>query len=334
MGSRNQRPLNSNGELGNEELGRATWELVERQHGVVARRQLLALGYSAKGIQHRRLSGRLHLVHRGVYSVGRPSVTAYGRWMAAVLACGPKAALSHSSAAALWRIGVEERDRIEVSVSSPFQRRRPGLRIYRHSSLWPEDLTSRHGIPITSPIRTVVDMALRLDRRGVERMINEADKYDLVHPPGLRAALDARAGEPGVAKLRFILDRRTFRLTKEELERRVLPLARKAGLPVPLTGQWVNRFEVDFYWPDLGLVVETDGLRYHRTPAEQARDRLRDQAHTAAGLTPLRFTHEQVRYEPAHVLAVLQATARLLAERSSQSPAGYAAPSRSAIATK
>ncbi len=171
-------------------------------------------------------------------------------------------------------------------------------------------------------------MSLRLDRRGVERMINEADKYNLTHPPQLRKVLDARTGEPGVAKLRFILDRRTFRLTKEELERRFLPLARKAGLPVPLTGQWVNEFEVDFYWPDLGLVVETDGLRYHRTPAEQARDRLRDQTHTAAGLTPLRFTHEQVRYEPEHVLAVLQATVRVLLERGSQ------AESRSAISTK
>jgi very-short-patch-repair endonuclease len=144
-------------------------------------------------------------------------------------------------------------------------------------------------------------------------MINEADKYDLVHPPELREALDQRQGEPGVARLRHILDRRTFRLTKEELERRFLPLARKAGLPIPLTGQWVNDFEVDFYWPDLGLVVETDGLRYHRTPAEQARDRLRDQAHTAAGLTQLRFTHEQVRYEPGYVLEILAQTASRLA---------------------
>jgi very-short-patch-repair endonuclease len=156
-------------------------------------------------------------------------------------------------------------------------------------------------------------MGLRLDRAGVERMINEADKFNLAHPPGLRAALDARIGEPGAAKLRFVLDRRTFRLTKEELERRFLPLARKAGLPAPLTGQWVNEFEVDFFWPALGLVVETDGLRYHRTPAEQARDRLRDQTHTAAGLTPLRFTHEQVRYEPEHVLAILAQTASRLA---------------------
>jgi very-short-patch-repair endonuclease len=248
--------------------------------------------------------------------------------MAAVLACGGDAVLSHSSAAALWRIGFERRSLIEVSLPSLSRRRRPGIRIHRRPSLTARDITTRDGIPVTTPIQTLIDMALRLDRRGIERMINEADKYDLVHPPELRKALDLRVGEPGVAKLRHILDRRTFRLTKEELERRFLPLARKAGLPVPLTGQWVNEFEVDFYWPDLGLVVETDGLRYHRTPAEQARDRLRDQAHTAAGLTQLRFTHEQVRYEPQHVLAVLRATAEVIAKGSSQ------AASRLAISTK
>jgi very-short-patch-repair endonuclease len=218
--------------------------------------------------------------------------------------------LSHSSAAALWRIGYEQRNLIETSLPSPSRRRRPGLRIHRRLSLnVKRDTTARHGIPVTTPVQTIIDLALRLDRRGIERMVNEADKYDLVHPPELREALDQRQSEPGVASLRHILDRRTFRLTKEELERCFLPLARKAGLPVPLTGQWVNDFEVDFYWPDLGLVVETDGLRYHRTPAEQARDRLRDQAHTATGLTQLRFTHEQVRYEPNHVVRVLAATA-------------------------
>jgi very-short-patch-repair endonuclease len=249
--------------------------------------------------------------------------------MAAALACGDGAVLGHSSAAALWRIGSEERDVIEVSLPSLSRRRRPGIRIHRRPSLNPErDVTVEFGIPVTTPVQTLIDMSLRLDRAGAERMINEADKYNLVHPPGLRRALKERTGEPGAAKLRFILDRRTFRLTKEELERRFLPLAHKAGLPVPLTGQWVDEFEVDFYWPDLGLVVETDGLRYHRTPAEQARDRLRDQTHTAAGLTPLRFTHEQVRYEPQHVLAVLRATAQLLAERNAQ------AASRLAISTK
>jgi hypothetical protein len=234
--------------------------------------------------------------------------------MAAVLACGGGAVLSHSSAAALWRIGHEQHGLMEVSLPSLSRRRRPGIRIHRRPSLNPErDLTREYGIPVTTPIQTLIDMSLRLNRSGVERMINEADKYNLTHPPQLRAALEARAGDKGVARLRHILDRRTFRLTKEELERRFLPLAAKAGLPVPLTGQFVNEFEVDFYWPDLGLVVETDGLRYHRTPAEQARDRLRDQTHTAAGLTPLRFTHEQVRYEPEHVLAILAQTSSRLA---------------------
>jgi len=254
--------------------------------------------------------------------------------MAAVLVCGDRAVLSHSSAAALWRIGFEQRNVIELSLPSPFQKRHPELRIHRRPSLVTRDLTREYGIPVTTPVQTLIDMSLRLDRSGVERMINEADKYNLVHPPQLREALDERAGEPGAAKLRFILDRRTFRLTKEELERRFLPLARQAGLPTPLTGQFVNEFEVDFYWPDLGLVIETDGLRYHRTPAEQARDRLRDQAHTAAGLTPLRFTHEQVRYEPDHVLAVLRATGGRLAARATQSVAVVEAPSLLAIVTK
>ena len=109
--------------------------------------------------------------------------------------------------------------------------------------------------------------------------------------------------------LRKLLDRQTFTLTDSALERLFLPIARRAGLPPPLTGQLVNGYKVDFYRPALALVVETDGLRYHRTPAQQARDRLRDQAHLAAGLRPLRFTHGQVKFEPAYVQTVLAAVA-------------------------
>jgi very-short-patch-repair endonuclease len=160
---------------------------------------------------------------------------------------------------------------------------------------------------------TLVDQATRLPRWELEAAINEADQLGLSNPPKLRAALDGLPPRRGVPALRKILDRRTFRLTRSELERRFLPLARKAGLGTPETRQYVNGFEVDFYWPDLGLVVETDGLTYHRTPTQQAKDRRRDQAHTAAGLTPLRFTHEQVRYEPDHVLDTLTKVARRLA---------------------
>jgi very-short-patch-repair endonuclease len=116
-----------------------------------------------------------------------------------------------------------------------------------------------------------------------------------------------------------MLDRRTFVLTDSELERRFLPIARAAGLGAPSTGERVNGFRVDFFWAVLGLVVETDGLTYHRTPAQQARDRLRDQAHAAAGLTSLRFTHGQVRYAPGHVRKTLAAVAaRLGSDRASR----------------
>lgn len=144
--------------------------------------------------------------------------------------------------------------------------------------------------------------------------MNEADRLDLVDPEALRAGLERYRGRRGVARLRGLLDRRTFRLTDSELERFFLPLAAQAGLPVPLTREHLNGFRVDFFWPDLRLVVETDGLRHHRTPAQQARDRLRDQEHLAAGYTPLRFTHEQVRYEPEHVRATLRKVARRLAD--------------------
>lgn len=165
---------------------------------------------------------------------------------------------------------------------------------------------------MTTVHRTLLDLAATVGRRTLEAAINEADKLDLTDPESLRAALHTYAGRPGVAVLREVLDRQTFALTDSELERRFLPIARRAGLSLPRTGQRLNGFKVDFYWPDLGLVVETDGLRYHRTPAQQARDRLRDQSHSAAGLTPLRFTHAQVRHEPRYVQSTLAAVAKRL----------------------
>jgi very-short-patch-repair endonuclease len=140
-------------------------------------------------------------------------------------------------------------------------------------------------------------------------MVNEADKHDVIDPEALRMALDDHAGERGVKPLRTLLDRLTFRLSDTELEVLFRPIAAQAGLLVPLTKEMVNGFEVDFYWPDLGLVVETDGWRYHRTPSAQTRDARRDQTHTAAGLTPLRFSHRQVAYEPDYVLRTLTRTA-------------------------
>jgi very-short-patch-repair endonuclease len=253
--------------------------------------------------------GRLHLVTPGVYAVGRPDLTQEGRWTAAVFASGPGAMLSHRSAAALWGIG-DEGSEIEVTVRTASPRRRAGVRAYRRPTLADRDVTERDGIPVTGLVRTFVDLAAIQTPRLVERSVNEADRLDLIDPPTLRLELQPHRCEPGVRPLRALLDRRTFRMTRSELERLFLPIAKQVGLPLPLTKQWVNGFEVDFFWPDLGLVVETDGLRYHRTPAEQARDRLRDQAHTAAGLVNLRFTHEQVRYETDYVRSTLLAVVR------------------------
>jgi len=232
--------------------------------------------------------------------------------MAAALYCGDGAVLSHGSAAALLGIGSERPGCVEVSVRSSTIHRHPELRVHRRPGLRDDDVGACDGIPVTSPVQTLIDLAARHDRLTVERMVDEADRLDLLTPPALRAALESHPGERGVARLRMWLDRRTFRLTRSRLERVFLPMVKDVGLSVPETKVWVNGFEVDFLWPELRLVVETDSLRHHRTPAQQSRDHLRDQAHAAAGFVSLRFTHEQVRYEPEHVRAVLADVARRL----------------------
>ncbi len=251
---------------------------------------------------------------RGVYAVGRPGLTRRGQWMAAVLSCGHGAVLSHGTAGALWGIRAEPDAPIEVSLIGANQCRRAGIRVHRRTGLGSSDFDVRDAIPVTTPIVTLIDLAGQVSSAALERAVNEADRLDLVDPVDLREALGGYAGRPGVGLLRAVLDRHTFRLTDSELEVGFLAIVRRARLPLPMTRQRVNGFRVDFFWPSLGLVVETDGLRYHRTPAQQARDRVRDQAHIAAGMTPLRFTHAQVRFESASVSETLVAvTSRLRA---------------------
>lgn len=302
--------------------GESVWGLAARQHGVVAWGQLVRLGLSRRAIQHRVAKGRLHRVMWGVYAVGRPQLTSFGRWMAAVLACGSGAVLSHESAAQLWGVRPGDSSPIEVSVPVASEHRCPGVRVHRRTGLGSADVTRHEGIPVTSVVLTLIDLARSLNPAQLERAVNEADRLDLIDPSALRLALDAYAGRPGVARLRELLDRRTFRLTDSALERLFLPLASQAGLLPPLTRQRLNGFRVDFFWPNLRLVVETDGLRYHRTPAQQTRDHARDQAHLAAGFTPLRFTHAQVRYEAEHVRSTLRAVARRLEAESASSKPG------------
>jgi very-short-patch-repair endonuclease len=302
------------------------WALVRRQHGVITRRQLVSLGLTSKAIKHRLGNGRLRPVARGVYAVGRPELTREGHWMTAVLTCGDGAVLSHSSAAALWGIGREWGRGIEVSVRSSSHLKRPGLVVHRRSRLRAGDVSVHHGIPVTSPAMTVLDHGARLGHGALVRMINDADKLGLAKVPTLRAFLDAHPRQEGVARLKELMDRPTFRATETKLEDWFLPIAEAAGLPIPLTQLKINGFKVDFFWPELGLVVEADGLTYHRTPAEQAADRLRDQTHTATGLTPLRFTHDQVKYEAPHVRRVLAETACRLAPPAADRVPTSAAP--------
>src|SRR4051795_3035415 len=237
--------------MGREKVHRG---LVARQHGVVARRQLLERGLNDDGINHRVAKKRLHPIFAGVYAVGRPELSRYGMWMAAVLASGPFAVLSHDSAAALWGIWRYVRE-LFVSVPANSNPRNPGIRVHRRAHI---DATTHHGIPVTTPTATLIDLAANHPRNEVEAALNEADLRGLIKLEALRAELDTTARRPGLAKLKITIDRLTFTFTRSQLERCFLPIARRACLPRPLTRVYVNGYEVDFFFPDYGLVIETD----------------------------------------------------------------------------
>jgi len=226
--------------------------------------------------------------------------------MAAVLACGDGPVLSHRSAAELWGIGHETKGRIDVTIRRRSRLERRGIKVRCRPSLPSQSLTRRHGIPVTNPTQTLIDLATELPPLRLERAVNEADKLDLVDPERLRRALGDHQGEPGAKKLATLLDRHTFRLSDSDLEVFFRPLALAADLPLPLTKHRVLGYAADFFLPDHDLIVETDGLRYHRTPSQQAHMAKRDQTHTAAGLRVLRFTHWQIAHAADEVTAVLR----------------------------
>ncbi len=318
------------------------WDLEKQQHGVVTRAQLLELGFGEEAIRHRLASGRLHRLLRGVYAVGRPEVSEVGWWMAATLACGPQALLSHRSAAALLKIRRPQRYSLtEVVVPAHSTKRWPGIRAYRRarscadrsparddsgslldgageSILSSEDIPPPlrwrlvHNIPVTGPAVVLVDLASCLPTGQLEAAVNEADHLDLVDPETLRAVLDLLPRRPGLRRLRDLLDAVGLALTTTKLERRFRPLALEVGLPMPVTQARPGSHRVDFYWEDLGLVVETDSLRYHRTAFKQAADKRRDNAHVLSDLLTLRFTHGQVAYEQDYVRGELRRAVRLL----------------------
>lgn len=280
-----------------------------RQHGVVSVAQLREVGLDKHRVAHRVRTGRLHRVHRGVYAVGHPIVSLRGRWMAAVLACGDGAVLSHRSAAALWELLRPMEGPIHVSVPSHNGRKAPaGIRLHRCSSLAtkpiqsthqpnegaldglvpdslaPNPLTTlRHNIPVTTPARTIDDLHGTVAPRLLRRAIRQAELAGY--------ALGAKVKTDG---------------TRSDLESDFLHLCRRAGLPAPEVNVPIGRWTVDFLWPDHRLAVETDSYRYHRGHIAFEDDRARDLHLRSHGYQVLRFTERQLEREPSAVIADLQ----------------------------
>lgn len=252
-----------------------TWRLAARQHGVLARRQLLALGFSAAAVQHRIAYGRLHPVVRGIYAVGWPHLDPRRRWAAAVLTAaagdrgapsptqpylGDAAALSHRSAAALWGVGEEHRGQIDLTVRRREARPRHGLRIHGRPALAPEAIVTFEDLPVTSPVQTLIDIATELGPIAIERAVNDADKRDLIDPEALRLALNDHAGEPGVCPAArsstaspSASPTRTWRSTSARSPPPPASPPRSAN-----SGSTGSKST--FFWPNLGLVVETSGF--------------------------------------------------------------------------
>jgi predicted transcriptional regulator of viral defense system len=288
---------------------RAIAALAARQHGVVARAQLRALGLSESAIARRAQAGRLHRVHTSVYTVGHPLLTTHGRWLAAVLACGPQAALSHASSGALWEIRRSDAVIVDVTVPRTGSRRRPGLRIHRPRVLRPDEVTTKDGIPVTTAARTLLDLAATLKERELHRALDQAEIRELTEYRALDAIARAHPGHRGAVNLARALTEHYAgtTLTRSELEERFLALCAAYGLPTPAVNAHVGTLEVDFLFPRERVVVETDGFRFHGHRAAFERDRRRDAELTRAGYRALRFTHRQIVSEPAAVAATVAA---------------------------
>jgi very-short-patch-repair endonuclease/predicted transcriptional regulator of viral defense system len=285
--------------------------LAARQHGVVATRQLAALGLSRNAIAARAAAGRLHRIHRGVYAVGHPVLPRYGRWMAAVLAAGPGAALSHASAAALWEIRPTAATKTDVSVRTPGGRERPGLRVHRATALQPDETTKHHAIPVTTPARTILDLACSVPRRALERALDEAEILELFDLCELKRTTDAHRGQRGARVLAAALEEHDAgtTLTKSELEELMLKLCHDHGLEQPQVNEDIAGLEVDFLFAAKRLVVEADSWRFHRTRKAFERDRQRDAILARAGYRTLRFTHRQMTTEPEEVATTIRSSA-------------------------
>lgn len=288
-------------------VDRAVANLATAQHGVVAVGQLRSLGLGRQRTQHRVTAGRLHPMHRGVYAVGHRALTEQGRWMAAVLACGPGAHLSHLSAAALWGVRPTSQTAVDVTVPCP-RRGRAGIVLRQAGRPHAEDVTRRQGIPVASIPRMLLDLAALLPARELRRVWEEADRQGLVDIDAIARLCARTRVRAGVRTLRRLL--RTYApapAVRSELERRFLELCRDAGLPAPAVNAQVAGLEVDMSWPAAGLMVELDGYAFHRHRGAFERDRARDAALALAGFRVVRMTHRRLEAEPSEVVRTVRA---------------------------
>jgi hypothetical protein len=276
--------------------------LAGRQHGVVARRQLVEAGVAAHVVDQRVECGRLMRIHRGVYRFG-PLVAEHSEVMAACLACGAGAAASFDSAAVVLKIRPVAARPAEVEIAvRGGGRRRPGIRVHRVRSFRPSDLTCVEGIPVTTVNRTLCDLATRLAPRALEQAVAEALALRSTTARKLRAAAIRRRGRPGAARLLDVLGDGNPALTRSPAEERFLALVRAVPVPEPEVNQRVGPYEVDFLWREARLIAETDGFGYHQGRRAFERDRGRDADLLAMGFRVMRVTWRKLNAEPGVVL--------------------------------
>jgi very-short-patch-repair endonuclease len=275
-------------------------QLAHRQHGVVGRRQLMDAGAAAHVIQHRIRTGRLHAIHQGVYAVGHRILTNRGRWMAATLAAGPSAVLSHRAAGAL--LGIRSFEGLEVTATA--YKARPGITVHT-SSLSDDEVTAVDGIPVTGVSRTLLDLAAVLRPHQLAQAINEVEVQGLTDVLSVDDLLVRYPRRPGGPVIRAILETGPA-MTQSELEALFLAFIRRHRLPEPVVNVLVRGFQCDFVWRDHRVMVELDGHSFHRSRAAFERDRGRDRALHADGWRVIRVTWRQLHEDPEALAADLR----------------------------
>jgi very-short-patch-repair endonuclease len=287
--------------------------VADRQLALITSHQLNIAGVARGAVRRRVEHETLHRMYRGVYLVGHPIPLPGARELGAVLACGDRALVSHRSAAALWGFANAPFDCVEITVVDRGCRCRDRLRVHRVERLDATDHTTKAGIPVTSPARTIIDYAATANATELEHALTEAFARNLADEPRVHAAIDRAPNHAGVTNVRAILKQPGGpQRTRSGGERKMLNLIRAAGLPAPATDVLIAGFTADFVWPDQRLIVEVDGYPYHRDRAAFERDHRRDIVHRNAGYDVLRFTGRQLEEEP---FLVITAIARALDRR-------------------